>query len=157
MQIYLPVAELSLNVLLLVGIGLAIGFLSGMFGIGGGWLMTPLLIFLGVPAYVAVGTGASQVVASSVSSAYGHWRRNNIDVQMAVILTVGGFLGAAAGVQVLGVLKAYGQLDFFVSLTYVVLLGVVGGLMLIESARALMSPKAVGSSMRRAGQHTWIE
>jgi uncharacterized membrane protein YfcA len=157
MQIYLPVAELSLNILLLVGIGLAIGFLSGMFGIGGGFIMTPLLIFLGVPAGVAVGTGASQVVASSVSGAIGHWRRNNIDVQMAGLLIFGGVFGAIFGVQLLAVLKAYGQLEFFVSLMYVVLLGVVGGLMLIESVRAMRATGAVAGSRRKGGQHTWLE
>ncbi len=157
MQIYLPVAELSLNILLLLGIGLAIGFLSGMFGIGGGFIMTPLLIFLGVPAGVAVGTGASQVVASSVSSAVGHWRRNNIDVQMAGLLILGGIVGAIFGVQLLAILKAYGQLEFFVSLMYVVLLGVVGGLMLIESVRTLRAKGAVSSSRRKGGQHTWLE
>lgn len=157
MQIYLPVAELSLNVLLLVGIGLAIGFLSGMFGIGGGFIMTPLLIFLGVPAGVAVGTGASQVVASSVSGAVGHWRRNNIDTQMAVLLIAGGAVGALVGVRVLTVLKSYGQLDFFVSLMYVVLLGVVGGLMLIESIRTLRAKTPVNASARRGSQHTWLE
>lgn len=157
MQIYLPVAELSLNIMLLVGIGLAIGFLSGMFGIGGGFIMTPLLIFLGVPAGVAVGTGASQVVASSVSSAVGHWRRNNIDMQMAMLLIVGGAVGAVIGVRILAILKAYGQLEFFVSLMYVVLLGVVGGLMLIESVRAMRVKTPVSTSMRRGGQHTWIE
>lgn len=157
MQIYLPVAELSLNILLLVGIGLAIGFLSGMFGIGGGFIMTPLLIFLGVPAGVAVGTGASQVVASSVSGAIGHWRRNNIDVQMAGLLIFGGVFGAIFGVQLLAILKAYGQLEFFVSLMYVVLLGVVGGLMLIESVRAMRATGVVPGSRRKGGQHTWLE
>ncbi len=157
MQIYLPVAELSLNILLLVGIGLAIGFLSGMFGIGGGFIMTPLLIFLGVPAGVAVGTGASQVVASSVSGAIGHWRRNNIDLQMAGLLIAGGFCGAVVGVQLLAILKAYGQLEFFVSLMYVVLLGVVGGLMLIEAVRTLRASSATAATRRKAGQHTWLE
>lgn len=157
MQIYLPVAELSLNLLLLVGIGLAIGFLSGMFGIGGGFIMTPLLIFLGVPAGVAVGTGASQVVASSVSSAVGHWRRNNIDMQMAGLLIAGGLFGALAGVQLLGILKALGQLEFFVSLSYVLLLGVVGGLMLIEAIRTLRASGTVAATRRKAGQHTWLE
>lgn len=157
MQIYLPIAELSLNLLLLVSIGLAIGFLSGMFGIGGGFIMTPLLIFLGVPAGVAVGTGASQVVASSVSSAVGHWRRSNIDMQMAGLLIMGGFAGAIVGVQLLGVLKALGQLEFFVSLMYVLLLGVVGGLMLIEAVRTLRASGAAAATRRKAGQHTWLE
>jgi uncharacterized protein len=158
MQIYLPVAELSLNIFMLVGLGLAIGFLSGMFGIGGGFIMTPFLIFLGVPASVAVGTGASQVVASSVSSAVGHWQRGNIDFQMGYLLIGGGVFGALAGVKVLAILKEYGQLDLFVSLSYVILLGVVGSLMLIESVQKLLPKKGVAAvSMRRGGQHTWIE
>jgi uncharacterized protein len=158
MQIYLPVAELSLNALLLLGMGLAIGFLSGMFGIGGGFILTPLLIFLGVPSGVAVGTGASQVVASSVSSAFGHWRRGNVDFQMGYLLIGGGVVGAVLGVKLLFILKQAGQLELFVSLAYVILLGVVGGLMLIESVRTLRAPPTrAGSFSRRAGQHTWIQ
>src|SRR5260221_9226258 len=108
MQIYLPVAELSVNVFLLAGIGLAIGFLSGMFGVGGGFIMTPLLIFLGVPSAVAVGTGASQIVAASVSRAGGHWRRRNIDTQVGDLLIGGGGFGAGPGVQILYILKQGG-------------------------------------------------
>lgn len=158
MQIYLPIAELSLNLLLLLLMGFAIGFLSGMFGIGGGFILTPMLIFLGVPSAVAVGTGASQVVAASVSSATGHWRRNNIDLQMGGVLIAGGFIGAALGVQVLAYLRAQGQLELVVTLAYVILLGVIGGLMLIESVRTMRaSPAKTGASSRRGGQHTWIE
>src|SRR5215475_15114348 len=131
MQIYLPIAELSLNIFVLIGLGLAIGFLSGMFGIGGGFIMTPFLIFLGVPAGVAVGTGASQVVAASVSSALGHWQRGNVDLHMGLLLVAGGFLGAFAGVKVLYWLRVWGQLDLVVALTYVILLGVFGVLMLL--------------------------
>lgn len=158
MQIYLPIAELSLNVVLLLGMGFAIGFLSGMFGVGGGFILTPLLIFLGVPSAIAVGTSASQVVAASVSGAIGHWRRNNVDVHMGGVLIAGGFVGSIVGVMVLGYLKARGQLDIFVALTYVVLLGVVGALMLIESVRTLRAgPVKAGAGRRRGGQHTWIE
>src|SRR5262245_4133450 len=158
MQIYLPIAELSLNVMLLAAVGFAIGFLSGMFGVGGGFILTPLLIFLGVPAAVAVGTSASQVVAASVSSAVGHWRRNNVDVHMGLLLTGGGFVGAAVGVQALTVLKARGQLDLVVTMAYVVLLGVVGALMLIESVQTLRAaPAKPGPSRRRGGARTWIE
>jgi len=158
MQIYLPIAELSLNLVLLLGMGFAIGFLSGMFGVGGGFILTPMLIFLGVPPAVSVGTSASQVVAASVSSALGHWRRNNVDVHMGLLLTSGGFVGAMIGVIVLGILRARGQLDIFVALTYVVLLGVIGALMLIESVRTMRaSPVKAGGSRHRGGQHTWIE
>jgi uncharacterized membrane protein YfcA len=158
MQIYLPIAELSLNVFLLAAVGFAIGFLSGMFGVGGGFILTPLLIFLGVPPAVAVGTSASQVVAASVSSAVGHWRRNNVDVLMGLVLTGGGFIGAAAGVNVLSLLKARGQLDVFVTVAYVVLLGVVGTLMLIESVQTLRAAPAMAGPSRRRGAHrAWIE
>jgi uncharacterized protein len=158
MQIYLPVAELSLNSFLLLGIGLAIGFLSAMFGVGGGFIMTPLLIFLGVPSAVAVGTGASQVVASSVSSAVGHWRRGNVDMRMGYFLIGGGVFGAITGVRIVYYLKQLGQLDLVVSLTYVIMLGVIGTLMLIESVRTLSAaPTRAGASARRAGQHTWIQ
>jgi uncharacterized membrane protein YfcA len=158
MQLYLPIAELSLNVFVLLGTGFAIGFLSGMFGVGGGFILTPLLIFLGVPSAIAVGTSASQVVAASVSGAIGHWRRNNIDVQMGLVLIGGGIVGALLGVLVLGFLRALGQLDLFVAMTYVVLLGTVGALMLIESVRTIRaSPVKAGPSRRRGSQHTWIE
>ncbi|HEX6001809.1 MAG TPA: sulfite exporter TauE/SafE family protein [Hyphomicrobiaceae bacterium] len=159
MQVYLPIAELSLNVVLLLMMGFAIGFLSGMFGVGGGFILTPMLIFLGVPPAVAVGTGASQVVAASVSGAVGHWRRNNIDLQMGFILTAGGFVGALLGVQLLAYMIAHGQLEPFVAISYVVMLGVVGTLMLIESLRVLRAAPTskVASSMRRGGQHTWLD
>jgi len=156
MQVYFPIAELSLNVALLLLMGFAIGFLSGMFGVGGGFILTPLLMFWGVPAAVAVGTGASQVVAASVSSAVGYWRRNNVDLQMGMVLVAGGFAGAGIGVKALGFLRARGQVEPFVAVSYVVLLGVVGGLMLIESLRVLRgAPAAAGT--RRGGQHTWLD
>jgi uncharacterized protein len=158
MQIYLPVAEMSLNVLVLLGMGFAIGVLSGMFGIGGGFILTPLLIFLGVPPGIAVGTGASQVIASSVSSALGHWQRGYIDFQMGYLLIGGGLIGAILGVKVLYILKQLGQLELFVSLTYVILLGVIGALMLLESVKTLRAaPLASGGFTRRGGQHTWIQ
>jgi uncharacterized protein len=156
MQVYFPIAELSLDVWLLLLMGFAIGFLSGMFGIGGGFILTPLLMFWSVPAAVAVGTGASQVVAASVSSAAGHWRRNNVDLLMGLVLVAGGFVGAVIGVKVLGFLRARGQVEPFVAVSYVVLLGVVGSLMLIESLRVLRgAPATVG--IRRGGQHTWLD
>jgi hypothetical protein len=158
MQVYLPIAELSLNAVLLLLMGFAIGFLSGMFGVGGGFILTPLLIFLGVPPAVAVGTSASQVTAASVSGAAAHWRRNNVDLQMGFILIVGGFVGALVGVKVLAFLIARGQLEPFVAVSYVVLLGVVGTLMLIESVRVLRAAAAkTGTSMRRGGKHTWLD
>lgn len=156
MQVYFPIAELSLNVALLLLMGFAIGFLSGMFGVGGGFILTPLLMFWGVPAAVAVGTGASQVVAASVSSAVGHWRRNNVDLLMGLVLVAGGFVGAVIGVKVLGFLRTRGQVEPFVAVSYVVLLGVVGSLMLIESLRVLRGAPAT-AGIRRGGQHTWLD
>lgn len=157
MQVYLPIAEMSVSILLLVLTGFAIGFLSGMLGVGGGFILTPLLLLYGVPPGVAVGSSASQVAASSVSSALGHWQRGNIDVAMGGLLIAGGFIGAITGVQILKVLQAYGQLDVFVSLTYVILLGVVGGLMLIESINTLRATPAKIAATSRVGQHSWIE
>jgi uncharacterized membrane protein YfcA len=155
---YLPIAELSLNLFLLLLTGFAIGFLSGMFGVGGGFILTPLLLLYGVPPGVAVGTSASQVVASSVSSAVGHWRRGYVDMEMGLLLIFGGFFGAVTGVKIISFMKAYGQLDLFVALAYVILLGVVGGLMLIESANALRAaPAKPTAHVSRAGQHGWIE
>jgi hypothetical protein len=126
--------------------------------VGGGFILTPLLIFLGVPPAVAVGTSASQVTAASVSGAAAHWRRNNVDLQMGFILIAGGFVGALVGVKVLAFLIARGQLEPFVAVSYVLLLGVVGALMLIESVRVLRAAAAkTGTSIRRGGKHTWLD
>lgn len=158
MQLYLPLAEMSINLFLLLGMGLAVGFLSGMFGIGGGFILTPMLIFLGVPPALAVGTGASQVVASSVSGALKHWQRDNVDLKMGTFLIAGGLVGALSGVQVVSWLRAKGQLDLFVSLAYVTLLGVIGTLMLIESLRTMRAAAQPQSGPTRRGpHHTWIQ
>lgn len=159
MNLYLPIAEIALPLPVLLGLGVAVGVLSGMFGIGGGFITTPMLIFLGVPPAVAVGTGTSQVVASSVSGALGHWGRGNVDVKMGLYLIVGGLVGATTGVWLQQILKAAGQLDFFTTLTYVVMLGVVGGLMVVEALRVMLAQRASGQpqgSARRGGQHSWI-
>src|SRR5882672_7701836 len=126
MQIYLPIAELSVNVLLLLAIGGMVGFLSGLFGVGGGFLMTPLLILIGVPPAVAVGTSANQIVASSVSGALSHWRRGNVDLAMGGVLLAGGFVGSTLGVWLFTFLRKAGQVDLFISLLYVVVLGSIG-------------------------------
>src|SRR5688572_3803528 len=135
MSVYLPIAELAIDLRTLIVLGLVVGFLSGMFGIGGGFITTPFLIFLGVPPAIAVGTGASQVVASSVSGAFAHWKRGNVDIRMGLLLIAGGIVGATGGIAIQRLLKAAGQLDFFIAMSYVVLLGTVGGLMLVESIR----------------------
>src|SRR5688572_14232277 len=116
MNFYLPIAEMSVNILLFLGMGAAVGFLSGLFGVGGGFLRTPLLIFAGIPSAVAVGTEAAQIVASSVSGALAQWRRNNVDIKMGTVLLTGGVVGSAAGVHVVGVLRRMGQFEFFVTL-----------------------------------------
>lgn len=159
MNIYLPVAELSMNLALLLGMGLAVGILAGMFGIGGGFIMTPLLMFLGIPPAIAVGTGASQVVASSVASAVAHWQRDNVDLRMGVLLIAGGLVGVISGVQVQKLLRAVGQLDLAISLTYVLVLGVIGTLMLVESINTFRAVRHQPATMsrRKAGQHTWIQ
>ena len=137
MQIYLPIAELSLNVLALLGLGVMVGFLSGMFGIGGGFLLTPLLIFIGVPHAVAVSTHANQLIAASASGALAHWRRNAVDFRMGLVMLLGGFVGSTLGVWLFKVLSQIGQIELVISLSYVFVLGLVGLLMLFESAWAM--------------------
>lgn len=158
MSVYLPIAELAIGLHVLIALGLVVGFLSGMFGIGGGFITTPFLIFLGVPPAIAVGTGASQVVASSVSGAIAHWQRGNVDLRMGLLLIAGGVVGATAGILFQRVLKAAGQLDFFIAMAYVLLLGTVGGLMLVESVRTIRQAGGpVKTTSRRGGQHVWVQ
>ncbi len=156
-EIYLPIAEMSVNLLVILGMGGAVGFLSGMFGVGGGFLMTPLLIFSGIPPAVAVATEANQIVASSVSGALAQWRRGNVDIKMGTVLLVGGIAGAIVGVQFVKLLRQSGQVDLIISLSYVTFLGIIGSLMMIESLRAIRRAKA-GNPVpaRRPGQHNWI-
>jgi hypothetical protein len=158
MSIYLPIAGLSLDLSMLLVMGLGIGVLAGLFGIGGGFILTPLLIFMGVPPAVAVGTGAAQVVASSVSGAVSHWQRRNVDIKMGLVLVAGGVFGSTFGVKLQQFLKAVGQLELFIALTYVIMLGVIGSLMLIESLRAIAGAR-VGEpkSIRRGGQHNLLQ
>ena len=154
MEIYLPIAEISTNVFLLLGLGGAIGFLSGMFGVGGGFLMTPLLIFLGVPPTVAVGTGTNLIVASSVSGMMAYWRRGNVDFRMGALLFSGGIGGSWLGVWLFKALREAGQIDLVISLFYVVFLTVVGSLMGAESVRAALRRDT--SRRRKAHQHNWF-
>jgi len=157
MQIYLPIAEMSVNVFLILGLGWGIGFLSGAFGVGGGFLMTPLLMFLGVPPAVAVGTGANQIVASSVTGVIAHTRRGNVDFRMGAVLLAGGLMGSSLGVWLFALLRDSGQIDLAISLSYVVFLGVIGGLMLVESLQAMLRRYRKGAPPRTgAGRHGWI-
>ncbi|CDO60167.1 membrane protein, putative [Candidatus Phaeomarinobacter ectocarpi] len=157
MQIYLPIAEISVNAFVLLGLGGAVGFLSGMFGVGGGFLMTPLLIFTGIPPAVAVGTEAVQIVATSMSGVLAHWRRKAVDFKMAGVLLAGGAVGSIIGVLIFSALRSEGQIDLFISLAYVVFLGVIGALMMVESVRAIQASRSGKSvSSRKPGTHGWI-
>ena len=144
MTIYLPIAEVSVNAFLLLGLGGIVGVLSGLFGVGGGFLMTPLLFFIGIPPAVAVATEANQIVASSFSGVLAHLRRKTVDLRMGTVLLIGGLIGAALGVQVFNLLRAAGQVDLLVRLCYVVFLGAVGGLMFVESLNALRRARRAG-------------
>lgn len=157
MLIYLPIAELSVNMFIIIGMGGAVGFLSGLFGVGGGFLLTPLLIFSGIPPVISVATVATQIVASSASGALSYWRRNLIDVKLAVVLLVAGIVGAGLGVTLFDALRRLGQLDLIISLSYVTFLSLVGGLMLTESLRAILNARrGRPAPLRRPGQHYWI-
>jgi uncharacterized membrane protein YfcA len=156
-QLYLPIADIPVNVLIILAMGAAVGVVSGMFGIGGGFLMTPLLIFLGVAPAVAVASVASHIAASSFSGALSYWRRRAIDPALAVVLLSGGIVGTALGVWVFTLLRTLGQLDLLIALSYVALLCTVGGLMFWEGLRAIMRARRGESiPMRRSGSHGWI-
>ena len=157
MEIYLPIAELPVNVFLMFAMGIAVGFISGMFGIGGGFLMTPLLIFIGISPAVAVASVASHIAASSCSGVIAYWRRRALDFALALMLLGGGLIGTMVGVWLFSVLRSLGQLDLMIGLSYVTLLGVVGGLMIIESVRAIARARSGRpAEIRRPGSHTWI-
>jgi hypothetical protein len=155
--IYLPIAELSVNIFIILGMGAAVGFLSGMFGVGGGFLITPLLIFYNIPPVVAVATGANQVVASSISGAITHFRRGSLDVKLGTVLLVGGLIGATVGIWIFSLLRRIGQLDLIISLLYVVFLGTIGGLMLLESLNAMRrAARSQAAPPRKPGHHSWV-
>lgn len=158
MQIYLPIAEVSINAFLLLGLGGIVGFLSGMFGVGGGFLITPLLLFVGVPPGIAVATGANQVVASSISGVLVQVKRKAVDFRMGFVLLFGGFGGSWIGVQVFAWMTAMGQIDLFVQLSYVLFLGLIGAMMFVESLGALLRARRQGASapVRRSHVHTWV-
>jgi uncharacterized membrane protein YfcA len=154
MQVYLPIAEMSVDALLLMGIGFGVGWLSGLFGVGGGFLLTPLLILIGIPSPVAVASGANQTLGASVSGLMAQWRRGNVDARMGGVLLVGGLFGSLLGVQLFALLRRVGQVDFAVSLFYVVVLGTVGGLMVMESLRAILRRRS--STKRKLHEHFWM-
>jgi uncharacterized membrane protein YfcA len=156
MQIYLPIAEVSVNIFLLLGLGGIVGVLSGMFGVGGGFLMTPLLFFIGIPPAVAVATEANQIVASSFSGVLAHFRRKTVDFKMGTVLLIGGLTGAAVGVVIFNYLKAQGQVDLLVKLCYVVFLGVIGSLMFVESLNALRKSRKNATVTTTRRQRGWM-
>ena len=156
MYIYFPIAEISLNVLIVIGLGGFIGFLSGLFGVGGGFLMTPLLIFLGIPAPVAVATEANQIVASSVSGVIAHWRRKNVDFKMGSVLLLGGIVGSSLGVLLFALLEKIGQLDLVIKISYVFFLGIIGVLMLLESVRTHIRSRKPEFYRRKLHDHNWL-
>ena len=155
MQVYLPIAEVSVNIFLIIGLGTLVGILSGMFGVGGGFLMTPLLFFIGIPPAVAVATEANQIVASSFSGALAHFKRRAVDLKMGVVLLLGGLLGASFGVYIFKILKEIGQVELLVTLCYVVFLGIIGSLMFFESLLAITNRNSQikPSKIKR---HTWV-
>jgi uncharacterized protein len=156
MQIYLPIAEVSVNIFILLGLGGIVGFLSGMFGVGGGFLITPLLFFIGIPPAIAVATGANQVVASSVSGVLAHLRRRTVDFRMGLVLLAGGLVGSSLGIFVFARLSAAGQVDLLIQLSYVLFLGLIGALMLQESVRALRRSNRPGAARRRSHEHLLV-
>jgi uncharacterized membrane protein YfcA len=141
-NLYLPVAGLTVNVLLMAGIGGLVGLLSGLFGVGGGWLLTPLLMMFGIPATIAAATDANQIVGASTSGTFAHWRLGNVDFKMGLLMLIGGILGSTAGVQLIKVLRATGNADLVIKLCYVTMLGIIGSLMFIESLVAIRRQKA---------------
>ncbi len=141
-SIYLPIAENSINILFLLSLGGIVGFLSGLFGVGGGFLMTPLLIMAGIPPTVAAASDSNQIVAASTSGTYAHFRLGNVDFKMGIFLLLGGLVGGTIGVQAISVLRQLGNADFLIKITYVVMLGLVGGYMFVESLQQLRKSKS---------------
>ena len=157
MSIYLPIAEININIFLIVFIGMLVGALSGLFGVGGGFLMTPLLIILGIPPVVAVGSEAPHVLASSVSGVIAHWRKKNVDFKMGFFLLSGGLVGSTVGVNLFKLLKTYGQIDIVIQFLFIVFLGFIGMSMAFESAKTTIKNYRTTSAIRtKLHQHSWI-
>ncbi|MBV8777287.1 MAG: sulfite exporter TauE/SafE family protein [Alphaproteobacteria bacterium] len=156
MDIYLPIAEISQDVFVLLALGAGVGFLSGVFGVGGGFLLTPLLILIGVPAPVAVASSANQLVGASVSGVLAHWRRGHVDFKMGFTLLLGGIAGSIVGVWLFTLFARLGQIELVISLCYVVLLGVLGFMMGVESVRTILRQRRPGTARRRLHRHTWM-
>jgi uncharacterized membrane protein YfcA len=155
MNIYLPIAELSVNILLILSLGGAVGFLSGMLGLGGGFLMTPLLMFIGIPPNVAVATSANQIVAASVSGALSHWRQGLVDIKMGMYLLLGGLFGSVTGIWIFQLLTSAGQIETFLAVVYFILLFSIGTLMLIESSQVIRDRIRKRTVKRKMHYHNW--
>ena len=156
MDVYLPVAEVSLDIFVLLGLGAGVGFLSGVFGVGGGFLLTPLLIFIGVPPAVAVASSANQLVGASVSGVLAHWRRGHVDFKMGFTLLMGGLAGSVLGVWLFTLFARLGQIELVISLCYVALLGTLGSMMGVESVRTILRRRRPGAARRKLHRHTWL-
>jgi len=141
MQIYLPIAEIPVNILLILALGMATGLLAGIFGIGGGFLATPFLMFIGIPSPIAVSTSANQIIASSVSGLFAQLKKGGVDIKMGLFLLIGGFIGSTIGVSFFKIIQQAGQSDIVVGITYVIFLGSISVLMLIESSKIMISKK----------------
>ncbi len=156
MQLYLPIAEVSVNIFLILGLGGLVGVLSGMFGVGGGFLITPLLFFVGIPPAVAVATSTNQIVASSFSALLAHLKRRTVDLRMGTVLLIGGLVGSSLGLVIFNYLRELGQVDLLVSLFYVVFLGIIGALMLVESVNAILKSRKAGGARKQRKHHYWV-
>ena len=157
MEIYLPIAEMSVQWIVILGMGVGVGFLSGLFGVGGGFLLTPLLVFYGIPSGVAVATTMSHITASSISGAVAQWKKRAVDFKMAGVMMAGGMAGTGMGVWLFAIMRRAGQMDLVVSLTYVPLLGIIGGIMLRESLQTLRARRSGNAPARiHPVNHVWI-
>ena len=153
--IYLPIAGVSVNIMLLLGLGLMVGFLSGLFGVGGGFLLTPLLMMIGIPPTVAAASDANQIVAASTSGTFAHWQLGNVDFKMGIILVIGGVIGGTVGVQFIKILRATGNADFVIKIAYVIMLGVIGSYMFQESLKSLR-PRLSSCEKPRPESKSWF-
>jgi uncharacterized protein len=155
-HVFLPVAGVSVNIFLLVGMGLMVGFLAGLFGVGGGFLLTPLLMMIGIPPTVAAASDANQIVAASASGTFAHWRLGNVDFKMGLILIIGGLIGGTIGVQIIKMLREVGEADFVIKITYVIMLGIIGVYMFQESLGNLRPRQPGHTEECRPKKKSWF-
>jgi len=156
LNVYLPIAGVSVNIVVLIGLGLGVGFLAGLFGVGGGFLLTPLLMMIGIPPTVAAASDANQIVAATTSGTFAHWRLGNVDFKMGLILIAGGIVGGTVGVQLIKILRMAGEADFVIKITYVVMLGIIGVYMFQESLRNLRRKPAASTEESQFKKKSWF-